>query len=945
MTEAQLLSQPTEGAEPLPGPARPEPRLRLIAQATAALVLVAATVLVALLPVAGRQVTYLWEPPTSFSSSKVQLMMPATPEELTGSWPCAAVRELAPVPGTFPLKFFSTGFSSSGELSAWVDPGGVTLQLDGRAVRGALLALPQENCTLQIGYDDHTRTVALTAGARTVSAALKTSVVPDDDRTEAVQVTGLEVAAPLRPDTRVEVVAQPSTQQWTTLQWAVALAGLFAAGYLWWSLFRLSRPGPPGRPSPRWTRWDSVVVGSAVAALFLIPPLADDGWVLTTVRAFPQLGFFSNFFTANAAAQPEGFWWTSIERLWLSPLEASVLALRVPSLVIGVLCWWFLRRRVLDQVGEGTSTAWLRGTSAAIYATLLMAWSPTLRPEPMVGLLAVIAVALVLRFRQRPDAWVLLTLALIPALAFSAHQTGWIVIGVAFAALPDMIRWLRRGPDAGVQVVLMAAVTFVGVAALLMMLKANMAVLVDARASFIEGGRHNAILDEGLRLRGLIDSDAAVPPVRLLSAMLVPAVALGWLVLSRAGWPASPARLAAGASALGGMFLAFTSSKWQWHFGATVGVVTVAGGLLAQRAVQSRRSSLLLLGVLAGLGFVAMLRPADWGLQALRVVDISEPVLGLMLQMLLWAGFATAVWFAIKRGRSRSIVLAASTAFVAGLVLLTSIGPILVDVFRAPATAWPRLVADSVKPGNCGLASALQVPTATNPLAKVPGQTPGDTIIESPWGNAQHLPVPPVPDVVTMRPAGAFPIPLATPWYAVDTSRETRTWVHAAQPGALGFAVEWQTADGRGGSSQFNRYATAPAWLLVPIEVPQEADRVRITWINSPSIDVVLSPVAVTEQAPLTSLVSGPVLRTPQSMLYASCFPQPDISQGAMSRFEWALGMPFVGQSTTATGVADFSEQACIFNQSGDEDDRLCWYRVANPAPRGLTTSTRTVQR
>lgn len=916
---------------------------RSAAQVVALAVLAVATLIVALSPVAGRQVTYHWSPPDSFNLGKTQLMMPAAPQSLEASWPCTEVRAVAPAAGQFPLKFFSTGYSSEGEMSAWLDNTTVSLQLAGRPILNAQLPLPVGECLLQLRYNDADRTVTLSDGRLTRTVPLKTSVVRDTDAVDAMQVTGLRVPTSLAPYTDVTIVARPSTQEWTLLQWAFAAAGLLAALYLWWSFFRRSPPGNPGRPTPRWTGSDTAVAVAGVAGLFLIPPLADDGWVLTTVRAFPQLGFFSNFFTADAAAQPEGFWWTSIERIWMTPLGTSILALRIPAVVIGVLGWWYLRRRVLDQLDDNMSARWLRAVAAAVYIPLLLAWFPTLRPEPVVGLLAVIAVALVLRYRERQDAWVLIAAAIVSALAFSAHQTGWIVVGVCVAMIPDLRDGLRTARSRALSTVLMAAATFVFLTALLMLLKSNVAILAEARASFIEGGRHNAVLDEATRVRLLLNS-AATSPVRLLSAMLVPVAALAWLALARS-WPRSPARLAAGAAALGGVFLAFTSSKWMWHFGATAGVVTVAVALIIQQVLRSHRAVRVVVVLVPVIGWLATSRGPGWGLQDLRLLDPSRPVLPAAVRLAVWAAAMGLALWALARGRRPLAVTGVSVLAVSTVVTATSAGPILVDGIRESSTSWPRLVADSLYPGNCGLASSLRVPTVTKPLAEQSGQVPDPSISKTIWSDRQNLPMPPVPDVNTIEPATGFPIPLATPWYTLDQRYSARTWMHAAAPGVLSYTVEWRTESGATGSFSHNRFVGGPSWALVELDVPADADSVRLTWTNNPFIDVVLSPVAVVADAAFASVAYDPVLRTPASALYAPCFGQPDIAQGSLERFGWSLGLPFLGQSTVATGVADFSEQACIDNPSSEAWPPLCWYRVTVPSPVGLRTTTATVER
>ena len=42
---------------------------------------------------------------------------------------------------------------------------------------------------------------------------------------------------------------------------------------------------------------------------------------LTTARNFHDLGFFSNYYTASAAPQAQGFWWSFLQQAWLRPLR------------------------------------------------------------------------------------------------------------------------------------------------------------------------------------------------------------------------------------------------------------------------------------------------------------------------------------------------------------------------------------------------------------------------------------------------------------------------------------------------------------------------------------------------------------------------------------------------------------------------------------------------
>lgn len=908
--------------------------------ALALAVLALSTVLIAFLPVAGKQVTYSWRPPSSFSLGQTPLMMPATPLGLEMTIPCAAVRAYAPAADQGARRIFTTGYSTEGELSVWVSAETINVLLGVRPVLGASIPTPSDDaCSVSVRYDDATRTLSVAAGDRVQRVPLKTSIVRTEGAVDQIQITGLGTDLALRTDISATVVARPSTQQWPLLRWAIASAGLLAALFIWWGYYRRSVPWTDPRPTPRWSASDTVVTVAAGVALFITPPLSDDGWVLTTVRAFPQLGFFSNYFTADMAAQPEGFWWTSIERIWMTPLGTSILALRIPALVIGVLTWWYLRRRVLDQVVPEADLRLVRAVGAAIFIVGMWAWTPTLRPEPLVALLAVIAVALVLRFRRRRDPWVLSALALVAALAFSVHQTGWIVVGVAFACLPDLRDWWRSEPASARNCFIAAAGQFVGLVLILMMLKSNLAILQQAGDSFVEGGKHSAIFNEALRVRMLAASTA--PPVRVLSALLVALGPLDWLLLNR-GPERDPVRLVMGASALGGLFLAFTGSKWMWHFGATVGLAAVLVPLVVARSARTRRGARLMVVAAVLIGFLVTARGSAWGLNDLRTVDGDVPVLSVAARVLVFGAIAVIAAYLLRGHRPRRAMVTAIVASVA-VVSATSVFPVVLDGVRDPVLSWPALVAHSAM-GECGLASAMTVPTITAPLSKAPGATASSGTLEADWGTDLRIPQPPIPQATTLASQTGLPAALESGWYAVDSGHAMRTWLFSL-PGSLSYSLDWQMPDGTTVSQDYVRRVIAASWVLVGLQAPEGARQVRFRWLSGQA-PYALAPVAVRASAPVTTLAVGTVLRTPYNALLAPCFPQPDISTGAMSPFGWSLGLPMLGQSKVVTGVQTYSEQACVPNpQSGPDTAPLCWYSVSSPSSEGLRRTSVLVDR
>lgn len=413
------------------------------------------------------------------------------------------------------------------------------------------------------------------------------------------------------------------------------------------------------------SRWlDHVVVTAVLLIWWLLgPALFDDGWLLATVRNFRASAVFSSYFDTNNAVLPLGYIHDAIVYLFYQ-VSDSLLSLRLPALLAGIGTWLVCRAIVDAAMGrwEGASAFGIRMTTAAIFLLSWISWNITLRPEPLIAFFVSVSLWAAVKWHIDSNPTFVLIGLTATALALSMGVSG--VVGIApwiFLLRRLFLSMVRERNDRPLLVVSVLISSTVLVLAVLSSGDAEF--WSAARDSFRAEEHHNAgLLDEPTRYLDLFrvaDSNS----VRQLSVLLPLIAVLMYFVRPRLR-KRSPSDVPVLASLIAILLLAFTPSKWIWHFGAMTPLFTAAVALEANRWKQ-RGAAFPKAGVLvvaASLSIISVLvwdGWFGWNLMALgdlqelgagfSIYELPEPAL-LAAAVMGWA--LTSTIFNARRGAS-----------------------------------------------------------------------------------------------------------------------------------------------------------------------------------------------------------------------------------------------------------------------------------------------------
>lgn len=959
MTTSRVMSEPPGSQQRTPSPADEVLSRRpvVIAVICGVVSLIAGALLV-LLPVMGRQATWEWKPTESTPASATAVVAAGAPQLLTIDIPCAPLK-LRTLVDRAPQTVVAV--NGRRPMMLGVADGRLWVSVDGTRLPTIDVPLGPEGCTARLLYDGATQVLTLSAGAEPSSTSLRE---PDPAVAGAFKpsftVEAFSVDPPFRGFTTVTMQLRPSTIAWPFWRWSLvavaALAAVVAAG----ALRKVGRGGEqPERvadPSPRWTLSDTAIVVGALVALFFVPPLSDDGWVLTTARNFHDLGFFSNYYTASAAPQAQGFWWSFLQQAWLRPLEMPLIFMRVPSLLIVLLSWWLLRRKILDRIVRVSDRTLVRGIGAVLALAFLVAWTPTVRPEPVVGLLLVVQFIVLAGYVRQRSAGLLVVAGALAAMAFSAHQSGWVVVTAALAILPLMVRWVKDSSQRALALlaVLAAAATTIGLTVALMMIHSNLAVFNFSRESFAGEGVHDLTFDELLRVKNFASGQA---PLRVVCLGLVLIAALAFLLRRkrRRGTLGTWIGYAALCSLAG---LILTSSKWIWHLAAVWPSVAVLGGLgalgLGLVGSAARRRALAATLAVVAVVWLFSRYPEAWGRLDSWTVSVRDSDPAGSLAFWIAVGLPAIVlvlgcWYLVARVSrgaaavpfAQRLVLVA-TAVAVLLVGGVSLLPMVRDAAAQPARSWAGVVATSARTDACGLAGpgGLEIPTRTRGLPVDPIE-PGTTDVGEllQFSEDRVGSIRPVDSPSWRAAKGSSSV--VTPWYRVDPDHPMRTWM---LPASTGYSLRVRWEGGTPGSStvqEVRRAGTEPYWHLLELPAPPQVQRFRFEWRRGDGPLEVLNPVAVLATSPLNALVGeAAVWQPPYTAMWATCLRPPGIATGLLERYGWALAAgPEIAQWRLSENSV-LSEQACVENAA---QVRMCALKSVPPQQGGVRTSFRSV--
>jgi hypothetical protein len=598
---------------------------------------------------------------------------------------------------------------------------------------------------------------------------------------------------------------------------AGALLALLGLAWRWWGGQVV--PTQP-RPGHFWGVADVVLVAVSALWVLLAPTNFDDPWYLLMARGAHDSGYVGNaVYMFNVTENP--FVASQyVLQAWGAVGGWSLTWMRVVPLVYGLLTWLLLRLLLVTGLGRARDTREL-GTGRAVWALLvayLLWWLPygmTLRPEPLIVLLAAATLLLAELARQRRSVGVLAAATATAALAVS--------VSPSVLALPWLWVWLRaQGAAARTAAVLLLAAAGTSLV-LVGFADATLGDVLESTAVhqwYYQTFSWYKELVHYQTALSLQDSSqwARRAPVALTVAVLV-VVAVGAAVNRGRQASSDPAttdpvrRLllrSAVCSAIALALLAPTPTKWVNHFGAAAAAPTVLLAAALLRAplgpslvpqLRHRAGAVAAIvgtAILVGAVSLSFAGPNLWRPYSDRGQlfgnhltaahdrpDLSSmrPTLGPMqlANPLIWVAVALAaagwVWWSHHRGRDtsvtpdRTVLLAGSTA----MVVMTIVVFVWAPLRQYPGWSVALSALRAVQDQPCALAHYAQVlvNTAAQPVPTRPAITAGAFTAAADRPAPVVAPAPGTPIWLDTVGGGPGTGPLETPWFALPADDDS----------------------------------------------------------------------------------------------------------------------------------------------------------------------------
>ncbi len=858
-------------------------------------------------PVGQPEVRYSW---TAADGAAAIPLMPYQPVALTATTSCAAARgagerlllsTVPPRPDPAAEPLYGLRLTATGDglrvASAGVDLG--------------VVPLPAGDCALAV-VSDPGRTAVLVDGAPVLTRG--GDVRPDVAGAFTDLPAGVELV--LTADTRFQTTISPLKAALAGVA-VLALVGMLVA------LRGADRAvtAPVRLLPPRW--WRPRAVDAAVTALLGLwwvvgAVTVDDGYITGIVRSRAGNGFVGNVYRWLNAPEAPFSWFYDLYYAW-SLVSASTLWMRLPSTLLGLVCWWLLSRLVLPRLGRIAARRSVPWLAALAFASWWVPFNLGLRPEPWVAV-GTLAVFLAVERAVATRAVLPLAMGLVLAGATTAVTPGGLMAFVPFlaAALP-LLRLLRVRRDLPWPVLVVALVAAPASAALLMVSDQSLAGLLEAtRVRAVIGGGV-AWHQELERYGALLEADGFQGSIgRRAPVLLTLAAAVGLLASLRgsgAGIATGPARRLVLGFLLALATMTSSPTKWTQHFGALAGygaaVLVLAAAVWSAAALRDRPRRLV-----AGLGVATVVASlvlaganawpyvSDWFTPTFSTVPPQVAGRSIATVVFVVGGGLVSALLARSAWRRASgdvdgatdgalpgwvpapaPVVAVVLAAVLALQVL-SLGRVAVkhrDSYTLASDALATLRGDP-----CGLQRLLSVETdpAAGLLPTAPGAAPSPRILPVDVGG-------------TTLPGVAVAGRMATAWSTLAPESGTLpvvvTTSGRARPGD-GLYVEF----GAGGTVVERRRITPeddnePRDSRQP--VPAGADTVRLV-VDAPTAgprsDAVASLPRVPRLTPMTDVLppgSTAILDWPVAFLFPCLVPEP-LPLGTAGLAQWRVAPP-----------------------------------------------------
>ncbi|MGD9619113.1 MAG: arabinosyltransferase domain-containing protein [Mycolicibacterium sp.] len=354
---------------------------------------------------------------------------------------------------------------------------------------------------------------------------------------------------------------------------------------------------------PRWwsmSPLDGLVTAVLVWWHFVGANTADDGYILTMARVSENAGYMANYYRWFGTPEAPFGWYYDLLAMWAHVSTTSVW-MRVPTLLMGLICWWVISREVIPRLGTAVkhsrAAAW---TAAGLFLAFWLPLNNGLRPEPIIALGILLTWCSVERGVATSRLLPVAVAIIIGALTLFSGPTGIAAVGALLVAIGPLKTIVSHHTSRFGYAALLAPIAAAATVTLILIFR-DQTLAAELQASNFKSavGPSLAWFDEHIRYSRLFTTspDGSVArrfAVLTLLLALAVAVAMSLRKGRIPGTALGPSRRIIGITIIAFLAMMFTPTKWTHHFGVFAGLAGSLGALAAvavsAAAMGSRRN-------------------------------------------------------------------------------------------------------------------------------------------------------------------------------------------------------------------------------------------------------------------------------------------------------------------------------------------------------------------
>ncbi|ORA44302.1 arabinosyltransferase [Mycolicibacterium chubuense] len=354
---------------------------------------------------------------------------------------------------------------------------------------------------------------------------------------------------------------------------------------------------------PRWwslSPLDGLVTAVMVWWHFVGANTADDGYILTMARVSENAGYMANYYRWFGTPESPFGWYYDLLALWAHVSTTSVW-MRLPTLLMGLACWWVISREVLPRLGTAVkhsrAAAW---TAAGLFLAFWLPLNNGLRPEPIIALGILLTWCSVERGVATSRLLPVAVAVIIGALTLFSGPTGIAAVGALLVAIGPLKTIVAAHVSRFGYWALLAPIAAAGTVTIFLIFR-DQTLAAELQASSFKSavGPSLAWFDEHIRYSRLFTTspDGSVArrfAVLTLLLALAVSVAMSLRKGRIPGTALGPSRRIVGITIISFLAMMFTPTKWTHHFGVFAGLAGSLGALAAvavsAAAMRSRRN-------------------------------------------------------------------------------------------------------------------------------------------------------------------------------------------------------------------------------------------------------------------------------------------------------------------------------------------------------------------